>query len=33
VPQIFIDNEHIGGCDELFRLENAGHLDRLLRVS
>lgn len=33
VPQIFIDNEHIGDCEELFRLENAGHLDRLLRVS
>ena len=33
VPQIFIDNEHIGDCEELFRLENAGHLDRLLRMS
>ena len=33
VPQIFIDNEHIGGYEELSRLENAGHLDRLLRVS
>ena len=33
VPQIFIENEHIGDCEELFRLENAGHLDRLLRVS
>ena len=33
VPQIFIDNEHVGDCEELFRLENAGHLDRLLRVS
>ena len=33
VPQVFIDNEHIGDCEELFRLENAGHLDRLLRVS
>ena len=32
VPQIFIDNEYIGDCEELFRLENAGHLDRLLRV-
>ena len=32
VPQIFIDNEHVGDCEELFRLENAGHLDRLLRV-
>ena len=33
VPQIFIGNEHIGDCEELFRLENAGHLDSLLRVS
>ena len=33
VPQIFIDNEHIGDCEELIRLENAGLLDRLLRVS
>ena len=31
VPQIFIDDEHIGGCDELMALESAGHLDALLR--
>ena len=31
VPQIFIDYEHIGGCDELMALESAGHLDALLR--
>ncbi len=30
VPQIFIDNDHIGGCRELYALENAGHLDKLL---
>ena len=30
VPQIFIDNEHIGGCDDLIALESAGHLDALL---
>lgn len=30
VPQIFIDDEHIGGCNELYALENAGHLDKLL---
>tara|TARA_Y100000589_G_scaffold308871_1_gene325811 strand:- start:297 stop:563 length:267 start_codon:yes stop_codon:yes gene_type:complete len=30
VPQIFIDNEHIGGCDDLMALEFAGHLDTLL---
>ncbi len=27
VPQIFINNEHIGGCDELYALERAGKLD------
>jgi len=30
VPQIFIDDDHIGGCSELYALENAGHLDKLL---
>ena len=31
VPQIFIGDEHIGGCDELMALESAGHLDAFLR--
>jgi len=30
VPEIFIDNQLIGGCDDLFSLENSGELDRLL---
>ena len=30
VPQIFIDDRHIGGCDDLMRLEHAGQLDELL---
>lgn len=30
VPQIFIDGQHIGGCDDLFELERAGKLDELL---
>ena len=30
VPQIFIDDDHIGGCRELYALENAGLLDKLL---
>ncbi len=30
-PQIFIDNKHIGGCDELHMLERSGKLDKLLR--
>lgn len=30
VPQIFIDGEHIGGCDELVALDRAGLLDTKL---
>ncbi|MFY0693189.1 MAG: glutaredoxin 3 [Paracoccaceae bacterium] len=30
VPQIFINGEPIGGCDELYALEHAGKLDQLL---
>lgn len=30
VPQIFIDNKFIGGCDELFALDRQGGLDPLL---
>lgn len=32
VPQIFIGDRHVGGCDELMALEQAGELDRLLRA-
>jgi glutaredoxin 3 len=31
VPQIFIDDRHIGGCDDLHALESAGELDLLLQ--
>ena len=30
VPQIFIRGEHVGGCSELFRLDDEGRLDQLL---
>lgn len=30
VPQIFIDNQPIGGCDDLYALEAQGRLDTLL---
>ena len=33
VPQIFINDDHIGGCDDLFRLNQAGHLDKLLLMA
>jgi glutaredoxin 3 len=29
-PQIFIGARHVGGCDELMRLEDRGELDKLL---
>ncbi|HEX2147763.1 MAG TPA: glutaredoxin 3 [Pseudorhizobium sp.] len=29
-PQIFINGEHIGGCDDLHALERAGKLDPML---
>ena len=29
-PQIFIEDMHIGGCDEMMALERAGKLDPLL---
>ncbi len=30
VPQIFIDDTHVGGCDELYALDSRGELDGLL---
>lgn len=30
VPQIFINDQHIGGCDDLMALNQAGKLDPLL---
>ncbi|HEY1899724.1 MAG TPA: glutaredoxin 3 [Steroidobacteraceae bacterium] len=31
VPQIFINQTHIGGCDDLIALDAAGGLDPLLQ--
>jgi glutaredoxin 3 len=31
VPQIFINQTHVGGCDDLIALEAAGGLDPLLQ--
>jgi glutaredoxin 3 len=31
VPQIFINEQHIGGCDEMMQLEYKGQLDALLK--
>lgn len=30
VPQIFINNQHIGGCDDLYNMDTRGQLDDLL---
>ena len=30
VPQIFVDDTHVGGCDDLYALERAGRLEALL---
>ena len=31
VPQIFINGQHIGGCDDLYALEDQGKLNELLK--
>jgi len=32
VPQIYIGDLHVGGCQELFALDNAGQLEGLLLI-
>ena len=32
VPQIFINDQHIGGCDDLYALERSGQLHPLLQA-
>jgi glutaredoxin 3 len=31
VPQIFIGDKHVGGCDDLYEMELDGDLDALLK--
>ncbi|MEM9541867.1 MAG: glutaredoxin 3 [Cyanobacteria bacterium P01_E01_bin.42] len=31
LPQIFIDDRHIGGCDDIYELDGQGELDILLQ--
>jgi glutaredoxin 3 len=33
VPQIWIGERHVGGCDDLYELERKGELDNLLKAS
>ena len=30
VPQIFIGERHVGGCDDLYALDDTGQLDQML---
>lgn len=32
VPQIFIEDRHVGGCDDIYALERTGELDQLLQA-
>ncbi len=32
VPQIWIGERHVGGCDDLYELDSGGQLDPLLRA-
>ncbi len=32
IPQIFIGDQHIGGCDDLYACEESGKLDAMLRA-
>ena len=33
VPQIWIGEQHVGGCDDLYALERQGALEPMLKVS
>ena len=33
LPQIFIDDKHVGGCDDIHALERKGELDSLLAAA
>jgi glutaredoxin 3 len=33
VPQIWVGERHIGGCDDLYALERQGELDPILKVN
>lgn len=33
LPQIFINDQHIGGCDDIYALESQGELDNLLQLT
>lgn len=33
VPQIFINEKHVGGCDDLYALDKEGKLDGMLNAA
>ncbi len=33
IPQIFIGQTHVGGCDDLYALDKAGKLDDMLKAA
>lgn len=33
VPQIFIDDQYVGGCDDIHALDRKGQLDPLLKAN
>ncbi|MEA5620700.1 glutaredoxin 3 [Cronbergia sp. UHCC 0137] len=33
MPQIFINDQHIGGCDDIYTLDHQGKLDEMLAVN
>jgi len=33
LPQIFIDDRHIGGCDDIHALDSTGELDTMLQAA
>jgi glutaredoxin 3 len=33
LPQIFIDDQHIGGCDDIYALDAQGKLNSLLKIA
>lgn len=33
VPQIFINDHHVGGCDDIYYLDSQGKLDQLLTAT
>jgi glutaredoxin 3 len=32
VPQIFVGNRHLGGCDDIYALDQRGELDPVLQA-